>query len=294
MRALLLLLLLTACAGAPEGSCALHQAGALALRPVGNVPLATVYVNGLPSELILGVGSDATLLGRDAARRLNLSWNGKASLQIEGAGGRARADLAVLPTLVLGGATLRWVPVIIGQGFRAPVDGLLGMDALAGFEVDLDMPHKVATLYRARTRACAAAVPAWTHAYTRLAVRQGRGRHLYVPAEVDGHPLLGLLVTGSSRTVVQRRAVAGIDGPGQAPMDGPASRMQTMDSLGLLVHSRRFRALQVGSDVIENPLLNIADLPAESGDLVIGADYLGTRRVWIALATGSVFVSTRE
>lgn len=278
----------------PEGPCTLRQIGALALQSVGNVPLATVYVNGLSSELIFGVGSDATLLGRDAARRLNLSWDNGATRQVEGAGGRARVNYAVLPRLVLGGVTLRQVPVIIGQGFRAPVDGVLGTDVLAGFEVDLDMQHKVATLYRARTRACAAAVPAWTHAYDRLMVWQGRGRRLYVPAKVDGHPLLGLLVTGSSRTVVQRRAVAGIDDLGQASMDGPASRMQTMDSFGLLVHRHRFHTLQVGSDTIEDPVLYIADLPVASGDLVIGADYLGTRRVWIALATGSVFVSTRE
>ena len=77
-------------------------------------------------------------------------------------------------------------------------------------------------------------------------------------------------------------------------MDSPASRMQTMDSFGLLVHRHRFHTLQVGGDTIENPVLNIADLPGEAGDLVIGADYLGTPRVWFALATGSVFVSTKE
>lgn len=57
---------------------------------------------------------------------------------------------------------------------------------------------------------------------------------------------------------------------------------------------RRFRELRVGSDVIDRPILNVAALPEQAGDFIVGGDYLATRRVWIALATGSMFVSTAD
>ena len=67
-----------------------------------------------------------------------------------------------------------------------------------------------------------------------------------------------------------------------------------MDSAGVVIRPRQFRELRVGNDVIDRPVLNVADFPLQSGDGIIGGDYLATRRVWIALATGSVFVMAAD
>ena len=45
-------------------------------------------------------------------------------------------------------------------------DGLLGVDILARYELDLDLPHGKATLYRGRT--CAGMLPGWKAPYATI------------------------------------------------------------------------------------------------------------------------------
>ena len=59
---------------------------------------------------------------------------------------------------------------------------------------------------------------------------------------------------------------------------------------GIVVQQARFRRLRIGSEVIDNPRLAIADLAPFAGDVLIGGDYLGTRRVWFSFRLGQVFV----
>ncbi len=294
MKVLALLLLLAACAPGEgvSGVCALQPAAALPVRLIGNVPVTVAVINGHPSALILDIGSDVTLLSRSAAMRLEVPWDDRLAVRLNGAGGQARASRTVLPELQLGAATVPDVRAVVGQGLRPPIDGVLGINVLVGFEMDLDVPHGVVTLYRARP--CAGVGPNWTGPFTRLPTRQQRSGHLFVPAQLNGQPVIGLLDTGASRTTIGLQAAADAGMTEADLLHGPASVTQSLDAGGIVVRPRRFRELRVGTDVIDQPMLNVADLPPQAGDLIIGDDYLATRRVWIALATGSMFVSTAD
>jgi hypothetical protein len=37
--------------------------------------------------------------------------------------------------------------------------------------------------------------------------------------------------------------------------------------------------------------MGIADIPAFAGDLLVGEDYIGTRRLWFSFGLGQVFVA---
>ena len=291
---LLLILLLSACAGGAGQGCALEPAGVLPVRLIGNVPVTVVGINDRPAALILDIGSDITLLSRAAAMRLGVRYDDRLAIRLNGAGGQARASPAVLPEVQFGTAVLADVRAVVGRGLRPPIDGVLGINVLAGFELDLDAPRGEVALYRARPPACAGAPPPWTVPYARLPIEQERTGHLFLPAELNGQPLRALLDTGASRSTVGLPAAAAAGITEAELLRGPSSVTQSLDAAGIVTRPRRFRSLQIGAEGIENPVLNVADLPPQAGDMIIGSDYLSSRRIWIALASGTVFAATGD
>jgi predicted aspartyl protease len=286
---LLLGLSATACATDPSGSCALQRVAELPLHVIGNVPLVTADINGRPANLVLDTGSNITMLNRAAADRLGVSWNERQPVAVGGAGGAARAFTATLPELALNGAATANVHVLVGQAPLPPLDGVLGINVLIGYEVDLDVPHRRATLYRARP--CPAALPPWTTPFTRLPVQQQQSGHLFVPGELDDQPVFGMLDTGASFTTVGLEPARDAGVTAAALQANPARRAQSVNESGLVVRQRQFRTLKIGNDVMERLTLHVADLPPYAGELIIGGDYLATRRIWLSLVTGQVFVA---
>ncbi len=288
-----LLLLLSACAGGNEG-CALVPVGTLQVQLVDGVPVAVVGINGRPAALLLDIGSDITLLSRSAARRLGVPFDKRLTEELDGIGGKARSSSAVLATVQLGDTELADVPAVVGRGLEPPIDGVLGIGALAAFDLDLDAPNGTVSLYRARPPACAGAPPPWTGRHVRLQVEKEGSGHLFIPAVLDGVSVRALLDTGASRSTVGLPAAAATGLTEAQLLSRPASVIQSVDAKGIVVRPRRFRTLEVGGEVTADPLLNVADLPAQAGDMIIGSDYLGSRRMWIALGSSTVFAATPD
>ena len=130
--------------------------------------------------------------------------------------------------------------------------------------------------------------------FTRLPGAQQPSGHLLTPAELDGRPLLGLLDTGAAGTVIRLAAARDAGVTEAALRADPTQRAYSLDGNGIAVHQQRFETLKIGAAVLEQPVLYVADLPPFAEDLVIGGDYLATRRVWFSLGTGQVFVTTAD
>ncbi len=285
-------MLLAACAADPDGSCALQQVTELPLQAFGTVPLVTADINGRPASLVLDTGSDLTMLSRAAAGRLGVAWDERSPVAIGGAGGAAQAFATTVPSLALRGAATSSVRVLVAQALPPPIEGVLGINVLIGYELDLDVPHRRLVLYRARP--CPAALPPWSAPFARLPTQQQRSGHLFVSGELDGQPVFGLLDTGASNTTVGLAAARDAGVTAATLRADPAGRARSIDEGGLIVRRRRFRTLKIGDDVLEQPVLHVADLPPYAGELIIGGDYLATRRVWLSLVTGQAFVTTND
>lgn len=291
MKALLLLLLLAACAEG-AGSCDLQRVAELPVEVVSTVPLVTAQINGRPARLVVDTGADTTALSRTAAHRLGVGWDERAPVGLGGAGGRGQAFATTLAGVELGGSTTPNVRALITNTLPPPIDGVLGINVLVGYELDLDVPHRRLVLYRARP--CPAALPPWTAPYTRLPVQQQPGGRLYVSAELDTQPVFALLDTGASNTTVAPGPARDAGVTAAALRAAPAFRAQAFNEGGLVGREQRFRSLRVGNDVLDRPLLHIADLPAYAGEMIVGGDYLTTRRLWLSFIPGRAFVTSSD
>ncbi len=288
MRAILvLLLLLSACAGTP--ACPLETVADLPLEMIHSVPVVTAEINGRPASLILDTGSDATVLTRAAARRLGVA-EGAETRTVGAAGGRTPVGAGRLDSLALGTFRATGRRVLLADSPRPPLDGVLGIDTLVEFELDLDVPRRRATFYRARR--CLDARPGWAGASIRLPVRQQPGSgHLFVPVEVDGERMSGLLDTGASSTALSLQAAEDIRVGRKRLARLPAGFSQALNAQGVMRRELQARTLKIGPDTLERPMLSVVDLPPFTGDVLIGEDYLGTRRLWFSFRLGRVWVA---
>ena len=261
----------------------------LPLEMYGGVPTVKAEIDGKPAVLVLDTGSDRTVLSRAAAQRLGVA-EGVAAPGLRGAGGLATAAQGVVGTLGLGAANLRDVKVLVSDGPEAPLDGVIGIDTFVDYELELDVRARRAVLYAARS--CVEAAPGWTGRAVSLPVQQQAGSgHLFVQMFVDGEPLHGLLDSGASRSVLSLQAAEDAGLRSRVLEQVPQFRSHTMNREGLLFRPVRFRELRVGEDAIAAPVLTVGDLPAFAGDLLLGEDYIGTRRLWFSFRLGRVWVA---
>ena len=58
-------------------------------------------------------------------------------------------------------------------------------------------------------------------------------------------------------------------------------------------HVHRFSQLAIGTEVIRDPEIGVTDLRLSDADLVLGVDFLQSRRVWMSYGSQQIFLSRR-
>jgi predicted aspartyl protease len=289
---LLTLLAFSACQSV-AGTCAIEPQAAVPVEAAGSVPTVSVILDGKPATLILDSGAERTALTLDALKRLNIRFDFAHQATAHGIGAEMTTVTARIRSFEIGGMVLRdrlvpVVPISLPKLPGGQPDGLLGADILSGYDVDLDLPHAMMTLYRARP--CPDSKPPWNAAYITFRGRLHRNR-LLIPIELDGQQLAAVLDTGASAGVTIGEAAAlriGVteEALGQDPMLSVAGVAR--DKVG--IHLHRFALVKVGPDIVRNPVLPVAPLPDSAFGALIGASYLKARHVWLSYPTAQVFV----
>ena len=125
-------------------------------------------------------------------------------------------------------------------------------------------------------------------------MEQQQSGHLVTPVELNGRRLLGLLDTGASKTIIGTAAALDAGVARAALLTGPISRALSFGGSSLAVSQRRFQTFEIGGDVLDRPAFWVGNLPDFAAALIIGGDYLATRRIWLDLGAGQVFVTTHD
>ncbi len=300
------LALLALCAAGPAPNspeaCAAAPRGELPVHFIGNQPMVELTMDGASATLLLDTGAEASLLTEETTRRLRLAADPTRITVMHGVGGSSshanvRVHRLQIAGAVLAEASLAVAPYSFRGANGTPPDGLLGGDVLANFDVDLDLPHSVVRLFRARD--CVLASPIWNEpAALKADISIGPGRNiLYLPAMLDGRWLSGLIDTGADMGadigVVDSAAAAAagttaeaLSGTSRIVVHGAAPRDAT-------ARRHRFGSLVIGLETLSKPTLSVTDLPHGSGELLIGILYARSHRIWISYASRRMYVGYR-
>lgn len=239
----------------------------LGLRIADGFPVVLAEIGSVLVSVIVDTGSEGNLLTAEAARRLDLP-RGMQTV-IRGTGGDRVVETAVVKDWRLGRLTLpeetdplQDVPGL--PAVRPPVAGLIGLQALAAFDVDLDFVSGQMALADPCTPAPRMILPI--------------GPDGSVPVQINGIILRGLLDTGSRGTLLTLEAARrlGLNAP------IAASTARGIDGNSRPLRYVTLDRLSIGPDTETQMKASVSDFSFGAIEVLIGMDFLQHRRVWIA------------
>jgi predicted aspartyl protease len=169
---------------------------------------------------------------------------------------------------------------------------VLGADTLSSFDIDLDLPHHRMVFYGKQS--CPTAAPAWAEAYATISARRSFSNHLSFSAQLDGRQIETFIDTGAQLSVISSKAALAL-----GVTETVLARDRATVTLGaaaerLNSHLHQFSRLEVGGEAVRNPTLIIADVNLRDADLILGIDFLASRRIWLSYASQQIFLSRRS
>lgn len=287
----LLLLLVSACSSNPI-DCALVVVAKMPLDARNRLLVVPAGIDGKWLNLLVDTGAERTVISEDVVERLGLKRDTSSVTRSMGMGGTYTSHDALIPGLVLGGVRFPVKRVAVGQfrfgpGFSA--DGLLGSDVLLAFDLDIDVPQRTLTFYRARR--CPDVRPPWNEPYERIAGVKGVRDRMLIPIELDGVSGMGIFDTGAQATSIGARMGARLGLTPSILANDPIVRHHGAGPGSQDARLHRFNVLRIGPAVARDPLLSVLPIDAGVGDALVGEDFINGRRVWLSFTSREMFIS---
>ena len=292
----LLLLLLTACQSLPPGAqaCRVERAAVLPVRLDHGILLVPGALNGQPVQLVVDTGAEGSLVSSEAVARFGLERDTTRRTTINSVGGQITMANAWVRSFIVGNLETPQVSLAVGPlpalGEPAsPLAGLVGADYLAAFDIEFDLPRQRMALYRLVD--CGPGFSPWSDPAMVLPLRRFRRGLLLLDVQIDRQPVVALIDSGarlsSIRTEVAERLGVG---PAALARD-PLTAGSGVDLIAMAGCLHRFAAVRIGSEVLRDQEIEVAPLALPGADMLLGADYLRTRHVWLSYSTQRLFLA---
>jgi len=275
------------------GACRVERQAELPL--VGERPMVVAAeINGSPVTMIVDTGAQWTAITPQAVKRLQLapdSWHGGLH---RGVATFSSNINAVARSFKIGGMeiadrSLSVVPLPPGFADSPQFAGLLGADFLYRFDLDIDLAHRTLTLYR--NDGCRSGVPPWGVPVVALPLVKSMANRLTTAVTIDGHPFHAILDTGATASLISRPNAlrAGVSA---ATLDQePALPSHGLGTKDFMTRRHVFAEMQVGQERYKQVNLLVSGAMLGGGDMLLGLDYFGSRRVWLSYALRQMFVA---
>ena len=288
-------------APAARATCTVDHQATVALQVDGGAITLPVEVNGITATFLLDTGAQRSVVSEAAVQRLGLARDQWVGTTMRGIGGIDRRPNADPRSLRLGGVPLvrrtlnHDTSLTVADLPRSTVgnqiiDGLLGRDFLSPFDLDLNVPARHVTLYRVSD--CSGRFLPWSGDYAAIPITIPTEQAIIVPVTLDGRPLRALLDSGAGSSLLGAPGIYKMGLDTASLSADPSGQISGLGSRVLTVHRHRFGAMTVGNQTIATPQLWVEPLRLSPiVDMLLGADWLAGRRVWISFATQQLFVA---
>jgi predicted aspartyl protease len=262
---------------------------------MGQIFLVPVSVAGHDLQMMLDTGDTATMLTDTAVQKWHIPQSGRTvSIGIGISGGSLRSN-ADVTSLTIGGITIP-VDHLSVNSWNGNLDGILGLDILGKYDLDIDGPNRTLGLYHAN---CLAGPP-WASA-TLVAgtskTRRFQMQWLQMPIEIDGVTSMAVIDTGASFTTIRAPMMRELGLTEQALADDRAVTAHVIAGADAKLYLHKFHTIRLGPVTAHDVgiLVNPSDPPVLSGgyrmpDNLVGQDLLRNHRLWFSFSTGRLYL----
>lgn len=274
-----------------------HMVRAATIPLLSNLrPVIKVSINGKPVHMVVDTGAQTSSVTPETASALRLPRDTNRRRIIRSIGGQDITQDAVLKKLSVSSIhySNRNVAVVALDGSRmgSSLAGIIGADVLTGFDIELDIPRRTLTLYRAV--GCSPTRPPWRGQYQTVSARVSNYRQFLFPVELNGHSVTALFDTGSRGETVSRATARSI-GVTDAQLDKDPATFGTSGGLHkYAIRRHRFDTFRIGAETFRDTPLDVVDFHQPGVDMLVGADYMHRHRFFLSYSSGLLFIQTER
>lgn len=277
-----------AAAAAPQ-KCELLKAAQLPVTMVGSRPTVTLKVNGQDARFLADSGAFWSTMGPEEAQRFGLTLSmAPPNLRVSGVGGTISISLGTAKDVDLDGIPLHNMQFLVG-GARPGgegVVGLLGQNVLAFADVEYDLANGMIRLIVPKGD-CFKAIPAYWAGDKPIGmvevdeIRPGQA-HLRGRAKVNGQSIDVTFDTGASTSVMKLPVAKKLGFRPDAEGVRSGGLGGGLGKRVLEVWNAPFDTMDIGGESIRNTRWQVADIDLPNADMLIGADFFLSHRVYVS------------
>jgi len=276
--------------------CTLSFATELPLTFRHAAVLTPTLLDGQPTSMMLDTGSQFTVVSKGTADRMNLDIFALRG-EMSGIGGSRGAYAFSAETFQLGRLQGKSLPLMVSELALSPggqpVDGLLGSDFLASYDVDLDFPAAKARLFKANGHCPVPPVLLDEPLYQAKLVRSDRplDNRPFVWVQINGKPLLAAIDSGAAHTLIFRNAARRLGLRFEDLAAEPHFRARGVGPETPILVRHVMAPITIGEVTLSHLPAAILDEPSpDSTDMLLGMDFLTKVHVWLSFSSRTMLM----
>lgn len=296
-----LALLAAACQSDGGGSSGASAVQACRYERVTDVParlvqghiLVPAAINHTPVQLIVDTGATTSMLTTEAVASLGLPTDPFRTTTVHGTGGVVVTHDTSIQSFRLGSED--WLGSSMTTGHlpshyqeEPPVVGLLGADRLTEFDVELDLPQQRMTLWRVQH--CDGNFVPWKGPHYSLTLARYQPNRMVARVIVNGQSVAALVDWGARSTVLTTIAASRLGVTADMLAQDRSGISHGVDQNDVAIHLHRFDEVTIGAAHFHDAALQVATLQVTDVGMLLGADFISRRHVWLSYASNQLFV----
>ncbi len=286
--------------------CVLRQVGELDVPLGEGVGTVEAAINGQPVRMIVDSGSFATSLFRSTPEKLGIPVKLIDGAVVYGIGGSQQMGEAGIKEFKVGPMVARGINLAVIDGAHgADVGGVLGIQFLRQMDIEFDYPDGKLRFFK--PEGCLGdQVVYWGKAYSVADIRSNDAEGtVQVDVKLAGQSTLALMDSGFSESVVTPVLAKRLSSGGASTTE--LGQYQGIGRAKLDASVATFDSFSFGDETIHNAKLGVADLwhndrevklgsriarsAVDEPEIILGADFLRSHRVYISKSQNKVYVS---
>jgi tetratricopeptide (TPR) repeat protein/predicted aspartyl protease len=301
-RILAILSLLIASAPALADRCKLHRFAEFPITMEGMRPLMTANINDVDVRFVVDSGAFYSMLSAGSAAELKLRTAAAPGFYVNGVNGMANVSIATAKTFTLAGVAIHNVEFLVGGSDSGQGSiGLLGQNFLHIADVEYDLGEGVIRLMKPED--CGKTLLAYwvgeSTPYSEIAITSeapltafSTGTHLAPKplqlshtigtAHVNGTEISVWFDTGAGTSILSLKAAARAGIKPDSPGVVSAGMSYGIGRNSFATYVAPVSSFKIGDEEIKNTRLRIGDIDLPEADMLIGADFFLSHRIYVA------------
>ncbi|HEX4151666.1 MAG TPA: aspartyl protease family protein [Steroidobacteraceae bacterium] len=247
----------------------------------------TAGINGTDVQFVLDSGAFYSMISPASAAELHLETRyAPFGFYVTGVKGTADVSIATVKTFGLAGAALKNIDFLVGGSEVGGGVGLLGQNVLHLADVEYDLRNGVVRLMKpsdcSKTDLAYWANPSLPDSVIRIDAAKGLDRQTHGAAYVNDVQIRVTFDTGAPTSILSLRAAARA---GIKPDSPGVVRAGTSYGVGKNTYQTYiapFSSFKIGDEEIKNTRLRIGDIELADSDMLLGADFFLSHRIYVA------------